>query len=107
MLLAEAWCKQRASCVAGEGGECLINGLFIGNGRQHPITTLVEHASPHPAAAASSGNGILMIMPGVFTDASLSIKMHRKPTLSRPIATSAADDAQSTPSRNSKFMPTT
>ena len=34
--------------LAGEGGECLINGLFIGNGRQHLDNyMLVEHASPH------------------------------------------------------------
>ena len=33
--------------LAGEGGECLINGLFIGNGRQHLDNyMLVEHASP-------------------------------------------------------------
>ncbi len=32
----------------GEGGECLINGLFIGHGRQHMDNyMLVEHASPH------------------------------------------------------------
>ncbi|MEO6910412.1 MAG: Fe-S cluster assembly protein SufD [Edaphobacter sp.] len=32
---------------AGEGGECLINGLFIGDGRQHLDNyMLVEHASP-------------------------------------------------------------
>jgi Fe-S cluster assembly protein SufD len=34
--------------LAGEGGECLINGLFVGNGRQHQDNyMLVEHASPH------------------------------------------------------------
>jgi Fe-S cluster assembly protein SufD len=34
--------------LAGEGGECLINGLFIGNGRQHLDNyMLVEHAQPH------------------------------------------------------------
>ncbi len=32
---------------AGEGGECLINGLFIGDGHQHLDNyMLVEHASP-------------------------------------------------------------
>jgi Fe-S cluster assembly protein SufD len=32
--------------LAGEGGECLINGLFIGNGRQHMDNYMkVEHAS--------------------------------------------------------------
>ena len=34
--------------LAGEGGECLINGLFMGTGRQHMDNfMLVEHASPH------------------------------------------------------------
>ncbi len=34
--------------LAGEGGECLINGLFIGSGRQHLDNyMLVEHPSPH------------------------------------------------------------
>src|SRR5437899_7142848 len=33
--------------LAGEGGECLINGLFIGNRSQHLDNyMLVEHASP-------------------------------------------------------------
>jgi Fe-S cluster assembly protein SufD len=34
--------------LAGEGSECLINGLFAGNGRQHLDNyMLVEHKSPH------------------------------------------------------------
>ncbi|HET6934305.1 MAG TPA: Fe-S cluster assembly protein SufD [Candidatus Angelobacter sp.] len=34
--------------LAGEGAECLINGLFMANGRQHMDNyMLVEHASPH------------------------------------------------------------
>ncbi len=34
--------------LAGEGGECLINGLFLANGRQHMDNYMkVEHASPH------------------------------------------------------------
>ena len=33
--------------LAGEGGECLINGLFMSNGRQHMDNYMkVEHASP-------------------------------------------------------------
>ena len=45
--------------LAGEGGECLINGLFIGNGRQHLDNyMLVEHASPH-GASRQFYNGIL------------------------------------------------
>jgi len=34
--------------LAGEGGECLINGLFMANGLQHMDNYMkVEHASPH------------------------------------------------------------
>jgi Fe-S cluster assembly protein SufD len=45
--------------LAGEGGECLINGLFIGNGRQHMDNyMLVEHASPH-CGSRQFYNGIL------------------------------------------------
>ena len=45
--------------LAGEGGECLINGLFIGGGRQHLDNyMLVEHASPH-CTSRQFYNGIL------------------------------------------------
>jgi Fe-S cluster assembly protein SufD len=45
--------------LAGEGGECLINGLFVGNGRQHLDNyMLVEHASPH-CDSRQFYNGIL------------------------------------------------
>ena len=45
--------------LAGEGAECLINGLFIGNGRQHLDNyMLVEHASPH-CSSRQFYNGIL------------------------------------------------
>jgi Fe-S cluster assembly protein SufD len=45
--------------LAGEGAECLINGLFIGGGRQHLDNyMLVEHASPH-CASRQFYNGIL------------------------------------------------
>jgi Fe-S cluster assembly protein SufD len=45
--------------LAGEGSECLINGLFIGNGRQHLDNyMLVEHASPH-CGSRQFYNGIL------------------------------------------------
>jgi Fe-S cluster assembly protein SufD len=45
--------------LAGEGGECLINGLFLGGGRQHLDNyMLVEHASPH-CASRQFYNGIL------------------------------------------------
>jgi Fe-S cluster assembly protein SufD len=43
----------------GEGGECLINGLFIGAGRQHLDNyMLVEHVRPH-CASRQFYNGIL------------------------------------------------
>jgi len=33
---------------AGEGGECVLNGLFLGSDRQHTDThTWVDHAEPH------------------------------------------------------------
>ena len=45
--------------LAGEGCECLINGLFIGNERQHIDNyMLVEHASPH-CGSRQFYNGIL------------------------------------------------
>jgi len=45
--------------LAGEGGECMINGLFIGNGHQHLDNyMLVEHASPH-CGSRQFYNGIL------------------------------------------------
>jgi Fe-S cluster assembly protein SufD len=45
--------------LAGEGSECLINGLFIGKGRQHLDNyMLVEHASPH-CGSRQFYNGIL------------------------------------------------
>ena len=45
--------------LAGEGGECLINGLFIGTGKQHfDNYMLVEHAQPH-CESRQFYNGIL------------------------------------------------
>ena len=45
--------------LAGEGGECLINGLFLGGGHQHIDNyMLVEHASPH-CGSRQFYNGIL------------------------------------------------
>jgi Fe-S cluster assembly protein SufD len=45
--------------LAGEGSECLINGLFMGNGREHMDNyMLVEHASPH-CDSRQFYNGIL------------------------------------------------
>lgn len=44
---------------SGEGGECLINGLFIGGDHQHLDNyMLVEHASPH-CSSRQFYNGIL------------------------------------------------
>jgi Fe-S cluster assembly protein SufD len=45
--------------LAGEGGECLINGLFVGDGQQHLDNYMhVEHASPH-CSSRQFYNGIL------------------------------------------------
>ena len=45
--------------LSGEGGECLINGLFVGDGRQHLDNYMhVEHASPH-CSSRQFYNGIL------------------------------------------------
>ena len=45
--------------LAGDGGECNINGLFIGDGQQHLDNyMLVEHASPH-CSSRQFYNGIL------------------------------------------------
>ncbi|MEO6966446.1 MAG: Fe-S cluster assembly protein SufD, partial [Acidobacteriaceae bacterium] len=45
--------------LAGEGGECLINGLFLGDDRQHLDNYMhVEHCSPH-CASHQYYNGIL------------------------------------------------
>ena len=45
--------------LAGEGSECLINGLFMANGSQHMDNyMLVEHASPH-CDSRQFYNGIL------------------------------------------------
>ena len=45
--------------LAGEGAECLINGLFVGTERQHLDNyMLVEHASPH-CGSRQFYNGIL------------------------------------------------
>jgi len=45
--------------LASEGGECVINGLFIGGSRQHLDNyMLVEHRSPH-CASRQFYNGIL------------------------------------------------
>ncbi len=45
--------------LAGDGGECLINGLFLGTGRQHLDNYMhVEHAAPH-CGSRQFYNGIL------------------------------------------------
>ncbi len=45
--------------LAGEGGDCLINGLFVGGATQHLDNyMLVEHASPH-CGSRQFYNGIL------------------------------------------------
>ena len=45
--------------MVGEGGDCLINGLFLATGRQHTDNYMkVEHASPH-CDSRQFYNGIL------------------------------------------------
>ena len=45
--------------LAGEGAECLINGLFVGGGKQHMDNyMLVEHAQPN-CSSRQFYNGIL------------------------------------------------
>ena len=45
--------------LAGEGGECMINGLFLGTGSQHLDNYMhVEHAAPH-CGSRQFYNGIL------------------------------------------------
>jgi Fe-S cluster assembly protein SufD len=45
--------------LAGEGGECLINGLFVGSGKQHLDNYMkVEHQAPH-CGSRQFYNGIL------------------------------------------------
>lgn len=45
--------------ISGEGGECLVNGLFLATGRQHMDNYMrVEHRSPH-CASRQFYNGIL------------------------------------------------
>ena len=60
LLLGGALVRNNVHAVlAGEGGECLINGLFIGNGHQHLDNyMLVEHASPR-CGSRQFYNGIL------------------------------------------------
>jgi Fe-S cluster assembly protein SufD len=60
LLLSGALVRNNVHPVlAGEGSECLINGLFVANGRQHMDNyMLVEHASPH-CDSRQFYNGIL------------------------------------------------
>ncbi len=60
LLLSGALVRNNVHPVlAGEGSECMINGLFMANGRQHMDNyMLVEHASPH-CDSRQFYNGIL------------------------------------------------
>jgi Fe-S cluster assembly protein SufD len=60
LLLSGALVRNNVHPVlAGEGSHCLINGLFMANGRQHMDNyMLVEHASPH-CDSRQFYNGIL------------------------------------------------
>ena len=57
---AERWCGTTFTrCLLAKGSECLINGLFVGAGKQHIDNyMLVEHASPH-CGSRQFYNGIL------------------------------------------------
>lgn len=60
VLLGGALVRNNVHTVlAGEGGECLINGVFLGGGEEHIDNyMLVEHASPH-CSSRQFYNGIL------------------------------------------------
>ncbi|HSM87313.1 MAG TPA: Fe-S cluster assembly protein SufD [Candidatus Limnocylindrales bacterium] len=60
LLLSSALARNNVHPVlAGEGAECLINGLFMANGREHMDNyMLVEHAAPH-CNSRQFYNGIL------------------------------------------------
>ncbi|HEY2171139.1 MAG TPA: Fe-S cluster assembly protein SufD, partial [Candidatus Angelobacter sp.] len=60
LLLSGALVRNNVHPVlAGEGSQCLINGLFMANGHQHMDNyMLVEHASPH-CDSRQFYNGIL------------------------------------------------
>jgi Fe-S cluster assembly protein SufD len=60
LLLSAALIRNNVHPVlAGEGSECLINGLFMANSKQHMDNyMLVEHASPH-CDSRQFYNGIL------------------------------------------------
>jgi len=60
LLLGGALVRNNVHAVlAGEGGDCLINGLFLGRGVEHVDNfMLVEHASPH-CASRQFYNGLL------------------------------------------------
>ena len=74
--------------LAGEGGECLINGLFLGTGRQHLDNYMhVEHAA-HIAAAGSFITASWMDKrTESFTGGSLSTRLRKRPMPSRRIET--------------------
>jgi Fe-S cluster assembly protein SufD len=60
LLLGGALVRNNVHAVlAGEGCDCLINGLFVGRGAEHVDNfMLVEHASPH-CASRQFYNGLL------------------------------------------------
>ena len=95
--------------LAGEGSECLINGLFMANGRQHMDNyMLVEHASPH-CDSRQFYNGILNGQrTACFTGGSSCTKTRRRRMPSRPTATCCFPTMRrSIPSRSWKFTRTT
>ena len=95
--------------LAGEGGECLINGLFIGSGRQHLDNyMLVEHAVRTAPAGSFTTAFSMSTRTASFMAASSCTRTRRRPTPSRPIATCCSTTMRRLiPSRNWKSMPTT
>ena len=96
--------------LAGEGVECILNGLYLTRGEQladHHM--VVEHAQPH-CDSHEYFNGILDDeSKGVFHGRILVRQpARRKPTPSRPTRICCSPTTPpSTPSRNWRFTPTT
>jgi|GEM_PF-1422518 len=95
--------------LAGEGSGCVLNGLYLADGKQHIDNfTAIEHRRPR-ASSFELYKGILRGgAHGVFTVRSWCIKKRRKPTRGRPTRISCCRPARwSIPSRNWRSTPTT
>ena len=95
--------------LAGEGAECLINGLFVGRGHASISTTTCWWSTRGRTAAAASFTTAFWTATRAasFTAASWCTRTRRRPTPSRPIATCCSPTMRaSTPSRSLRFTPT-